>query len=290
MNLIQKINIYRIIALLSVLIYLADGFLGDRIASYLVIDANMMKENFQLWRFFTYPLAYVNISNLFLGYFSFFFFAPQLRKQLTKGVFDFSMLLLTFAIGLVLFMLNINSPQVPVMGIEAISAYIITLYIFVNRRKDIRYFKTVRLTRMAFPLILLASWAILYLLETGTKQLNSHLIDQSPAVLGLGLIMGLIGYFMLRDEKTNNNYINRTSNFSIREIRDLEPSPAIVEKYKVKEYKQSTIIESSVEFSEEDPESNEEILNEILDKINENGLDSLQADEKAFLEIYAKSH
>ena len=37
-------------------------------------------------------------------------------------------------------------------------------------------------------------------------------------------------------------------------------------------------------------ESNEEILNEILDKINENGLESLQEDEKAFLKIYAKSH
>lgn len=289
MKFLEKISIYRIIALIAALIYMVDGFLGNQISSYLLVDANLIKENLQLWRFLSYPFAYITLANAFLGFFAFFFFAPNLRSQLNKGVFDLSILLLTFSIGIILFMLNFNSPEITVMGIEAISAYIITLYIFVNKQNDIRYFKTVRLTRMAFPLFLLASWAMLYLLETGTA-LNSNIIDQSPAILGLGLISGLIGYFMLKQEKVDTSFIHKTSNFGVREIRDLEPSPAVVESYKIKEYKQSSIIENTIEFSEEDPESNEEILNEILDKINENGLESLQEDEKAFLEIYAKSH
>ena len=290
MKFLENISIYRILALFAALIYLVDGFLGDHLSSYLVVNANLIKEDFQLWRFFTYPLAYVTLANAFLGFFAFFFFAPNLRSQLNRGVFDLSILLLTFSTGLILFMLNFNSPEIPVMGIEAISAYIITLYIFVNRRKDIRYFKTVRLTRMAFPLFLLASWAMLYLLETGTAPLNANLIDQSPAILGLGLISGLIGFFMLKQEKVDQSFIHKSTNYGVREIRDLEPSPAVVESYKIKEYKQSSIIENTIEFSEEDPESNEEILNEILEKINENGLESLQEDEKAFLKIYAKSH
>lgn len=290
MKFLEKISIYRIIALIAALIYMVDGFLNNQISSYLLVDANLIKENFQLWRFLSYPLAYITLANAFLGFFAFFFFAPNLRSQLNRGVFDLSIFLLTFSIGIILFMLNFNSPEITVMGIEAISAYIITLYIFVNKQNDIRYFKTVRLTRMAFPLFLLASWAMLYLLETGTAPLKSNIIDQSPAILGLGLISGLIGYFMLKQEKVDTSFIHKTSNFGVREIRDLKPSPAVVESYKVKEYKQSSIIENTIEFSEEDPESNEEILNEILDKINENGLESLHEDEKAFLEIYAKSH
>lgn len=290
MKFLEKISIYRIIALIAALIFMVDGFLGNQISSKLLVDANLIKENFELWRFLSYPLAYVTLANAFLGFFAFFFFAPNLRTQLNKGVFDLSILLLTFSIGLILFMLNFNSPNIMVMGIEAISAYIITLYIFVNKRNDIRYFKAVRLTRMAFPLFLLASWAMLYLLETGTAPLKSNIIDQSPAILGLGLISGLIGYFMLKQEKVDTSFIHKTSSFDVREIRDLEPTPAVVESYKVKEYKQSSIIENALEFSEEDPESNEEILNEILEKINENGLESLNEDEKAFLKIYAKSH
>lgn len=289
MKFLQRIDIYRLLAFLSAIIFLIDGFIGNKISSFLVIDAIKMKEGFELWRFVTFPLAYVSLANAFIGFSAFFFFAPKLRTQLNRGIFDLSILLLTFVIGLILFMLNFNSPEIPVMGIEAISAYIITLYIFVNRRKDIRYFKTVRLSRVAFPLFLLAAWAMLYLLESGTSQFNSHLIDQSPAVLGIGIITGLIGFFMLKDEKADIRKVHQSPSYGIREIRGLEPTPAIIEKYISNEFKSTTNNEEIIRYSDEDPESNEEILNDILEHINKSGYDSLNEDEKAFLNTYAKS-
>lgn len=289
MKFLNKIDIYRLIAFLSAIIFLIDGFLNNKISSLLVVDALKIKDNLELWRFVTFPLAYVTLANAFIGFSALFFFAPKLRHQLNRKIFDLSMLLLTFVVGLILFMLNFSSPQIPVMGIEAISAYIITLYIFVNRRKDIRYFKTVRLTRMAYPLFLLASWAMLFLLENDTSKLNSHLIDQSPAIFGIGIFMGLIGYFMLRDEKSEIRKINQTPVYGLREIRDLEPTPAIIEKYTSNELKSSSNNEDAIMYSDEDPESNEEILNDILEHINKSGYDSLKEEEKTFLKIYAKS-
>ncbi|MFA7327834.1 MAG: hypothetical protein WC121_14290 [Candidatus Kapaibacterium sp.] len=288
MKLIKDISIYKLIALISVLIFLIDGFTGDLIASYLIIDSIQMKENFQLWRFATFPLAYVSYANAFLGFFAFFFFAPKLRNQLNRGVLDFSIMLHTFAIGLILFMLNMNSPKTTVMGIEAISAYIITMYVLVNRKNDIRYFKSVRLTRMAFPLFLMAGWAMLYLVENGNVHFNKNLIEQSPAILGIGIITGLIGYFMLKEEKVDLSHLEPPS-FGVREFRDLEPSPALIDTYVKSEQSISTKKKNNYVFSEEDPESNEEVLNNILEHINESGYESLQEEERAFLKIYAKS-
>ena len=289
MKFIKDISVYKLIALVSALIFLIDGFVGDTIASYLIIDSIQMKENFQLWRFATFPLAYVSYANAFLGFFAFFFFAPKLRNQLNRGVLDFSIILHTFAIGLILFMLNMNSPKTTVMGIEAISAYIITLYVLVNRKKDIRYFKAVRLTRMAFPLFILAGWAMLYLVENGNVHFNKNLIEQSPAVLGIGIITGLIGYFMLKEEKVDLSHLHESPSFGIREFRDLEPSPALIDTYIKSEQSISTKKKNTYVFSEEDPESNEEILNHILEHINESGYESLQEEERTFLNKYAKS-
>jgi len=288
-KLLKEISVYRLIALVSVLIFLIDGFTGDVIASYLIIDSIQMKENFQLWRFASFPLAYISYANAFLGFFAFFFFAPKLRNQLNRGVLDFSIILHTFAIGLILFMLNMNSPQTTVMGIEAISAYIITMYVLVNRMNDIRYFKTVRLTRMAFPLFLLAGWAMLYLVENGNVHFNKNLIEQSPAILGIGIITGLIGYFMLKEEKVDLSHLHESPSFGIREFRDLEPSPALIDTYVKSEQSITVKKKNNYIFSEEDPESNEEILNDILEHINESGYESLQEEERAFLNKYAKS-
>lgn len=286
---IRDISTYKFIALISVFIFVLDGFFKGAIPSYLIIDSIQMKDNFQLWRFATFPLAYVSYANAFLGFFAFFFFAPKLKSQLNRGVLDFSIILHTFAIGLILFMLNMNSPKTTVMGIEAISAYIITMYVLVNRKKDIRYFKSVRLTRMAFPLFIFAGWAMLYLLETGNLYFNKNLIEQSPAILGIGIITGLIGYFMLKDEKVDLNYLRDTQNIDFRELRDLEPSPALIDTYLKGEQSVSNSKKNNYIFSEEDPETNEEILNNILEHINESGYDSLQEDERAFLKKYAKS-
>jgi membrane-bound ClpP family serine protease len=242
-----------------------------------------------LWRFASFPLAYISYANAFLGFFAFFFFAPKLRNQLNRGVLDFSIILHTFAIGLILFMLNMNSPQTTVMGIEAISAYIITMYVLVNRKNDIRYFKTVRLTRMAFPLFLLAGWAMLYLVENGNVHFNKNLIEQSPAILGIGIITGLIGYFMLKEEKVDLSHLHESPSFGIREFRDLEPSPALIDTYVKSEQSITVKKKNNYIFSEEDPESNEEILNDILEHINESGYESLQEEERAFLNKYAKS-
>ena len=286
---IRDISTYKFIALISVFIFVLDGFFKGAISSYLLIDSIQMKDNFQLWRFATFPLAYVSYANAFLGFFAFFFFAPKLKSQLNRGVLDFSIILHTFAIGLILFMLNMNSPKTTVMGIEAISAYIITMYVLVNRKKDIRYFKSVRLTRMAFPLFIFAGWAMLYLLETGNLYFNKNLIEQSHAILGIGIITGLIGYFMLKDEKVDLNYLRDTQNIDFRELRDLEPSPALIDTYLKGEQSVSNSKKNNYIFSEEDPETNEEILNNILEHINESGYDSLQEDERAFLKKYAKS-
>jgi hypothetical protein len=253
------------------------------------MDANKVVDGAELWRFLTFPFAYVSLANAFLGFCAFFFFAPNLRRQLNKGIFGLSVFLVTFLTGLILFMLNFNSPNTPVTGIESLSAYIITLYVFVNRKKDFRYFKAVRLSRLAFPLTLLAAWAMLYLFEHGASQLNNHLIDQSPALLGIGIITGFIGYFLLKNEKSDLISVLESPNYGMNELHTLEPAPILFEKYKSQELKPTSNTESHIRYSFDDPESNEEILNDILEHINESGYESLNDEEKTFLKLYAKS-
>ena len=94
---------------------------------------------------------------------------------------------------------------------------------------------------------------------------------------------------MLKDEKVDLNYLRDTQNIDFRELRDLEPSPALIDTYLKGEQSVSNSKKNNYIFSEEDPETNEEILNNILEHINESGYDSLQEDERAFLKKYAKS-
>jgi membrane associated rhomboid family serine protease len=254
----------------------------------MVVDAEMLTNKMQLWRFATYPFIYGNIANAFIGFVALYYLAPQIKKQLNKGVFDFSFSFAVFFIGMVLFMLNFNSPKTPVFGIEALSAFVLSLYALFNRQKDKRFFKSIRLNRTAFPIFILVGWSALYLLGTGAMGINSDIISPSPAMLGIGFLTGFLGYFILKNE-TKEFDLNRFQVYKMPERRDLEPTPALIDTYKSMEMQKPQPQEELITFSEEDPEQNEEILNDILDKINALGFKSLTEEEKEFLHIYAKS-
>lgn len=283
-----SISIYRIIAIISAVIFLVDSFLNGAIANFLVVDAEMLTNKMQLWRFATYPFIYGNIANAFIGFIALYYLAPQIKKQLNKGVFDFSFSFAIFFIGMILFMLNFNSPNTPVFGIEALSAFVLSLYALFNRQKDKRFFKSIRLNRTAFPIFILAGWSALYLLETGAMGFGNDLISPSPAMLGIGFLTGFLGYFILKNE-TKEFDLNRFQAYKIPERKDLEPTPALIDTYKSMEMQKPKTQEELISFSEEDPEQNEEILDDILDKINERGFESLTEEEREFLNIYAKS-
>jgi membrane associated rhomboid family serine protease len=285
---VTNFSIYRVLAIFSAVIFLVDSFLNGAIASYMVVDAEMLTNKMQLWRFATYPFIYGNIANAFIGFVALYYLAPQIKKQLNKGVFDFSFSFAVFFIGMVLFMLNFNSPKTPVFGIEALSAFVLSLYALFNRQKDKRFFKSIRLNRTAFPIFILVGWSALYLLGTGAMGINSDIISPSPAMLGIGFLTGFLGYFILKNE-TKEFDLNRFQVYKMPERRDLEPTPALIDTYKSMEMQKPQPQEELITFSEEDPEQNEEILNDILDKINALGFKSLTEEEKEFLHIYAKS-
>ena len=283
-----SISIYRIIAIISAVIFLVDGFVGGIIANYLVIDAKMISGEMQLWRFATYPFVYGNIANAFIGFVALYYLAPQIKKILNKGVFDFAFSFAVFFMGMIMLMLNFNSPNTTVFGVEALSAFVLALYALFNRKKDKRFFKSIRLNRTALPVFILAGWAMLYVLETGAMGLDSNIISPSPAMLGIGLIIGFLGHIVLKNETKEFN-LDIFQPYTMPERRSLEPTPALIDKYKSMEMQKPQPQEETIVYSEEDHEQNEEILDDILDKINERGFESLTEEEKEFLKIYAKS-
>lgn len=282
-------SIYRLVFIIGALIFIIDGFTDDYISEFLTINTFRIIKSFEMWRFFTFPLSFGILSNLILSFLTLVFITPTLRKQINTGVLDFTLFVNLLLLGLVMFITQFTNRDIQYYGIEGLCLYILTYYGLINKSKYFRFFKSIKIPKFYLPL----SISFIWLSATGLifliNDVNINIYVFAPTIYGVST--GFIAYFILRSEirdvksHSKQKLENPQQNFIIDE-RELSPayifSDNLMKKQPLKEIKKRY-------YFTKDSTTNEFFLNEILEKINTHGKDSLTEEEINFLNEYSKN-
>ncbi len=276
--LISKIFVC-IYLIMGVISYLTNG------ASYnlLVLNSHSMLADGELWRLFTFTLLPDTIEGTILTSLVLWFVAPALELKFKTKKFA---LLAFFVIALqgAIFTLLFWNKNVNVAGAEGLSFFILTLYMFLEvSDKNVFSFKNKRTLNLVvfIPVVWFAS-VIVHNSFTNNPSLTNSIISSAYGIIFGGIIFVQMkaAKHLLNPERQTTNPVNVPSPEELIGSLRMQKEGAFETQFD-DEYENDIPVEIEEYFSEER-------LNQILDKINEYGKDSLTPDEKLYLKEYSK--
>ena len=165
-------------------------------------------------------------------------------------------------------------------GMEGLSFFVLTLFLFFNANKKVILWQFPPVSAFAFVFFIAIGWAV-------TTSLHAMISGYEILVKGaanaiFGLTGGLIIFLQLR---LSRNIKNKEHEPHLDIPKPEELSMALIRQNELREMNKR--IQDDYLWDEDIPLT-EDRLNEILDKINENGKKSLLPEEIRFLEEYSK--
>jgi membrane associated rhomboid family serine protease len=253
-----------------------------KLAGLFTLIPSYVSNKSDFWRLITFPLAPGSYEGILLFIFTFYFIAPKLEELLNNNFFPFFLLLLIFLEGLLHTVIFWKS-NIPLAGFEGLSFFILTLFTMISPNKQVKFWFFSPIKLIYLTSIVILSWGIIKLFSILSPSTN-YIIYQATLTSGFGIISGLLIfvqiYFLSRFYKKKQ----------IPPVIDI-PKP---EELKMALHSHSGFDRYSSHLDDDyyemsnDPEMNEQRLNEILDKINEHGQNSLSNEERRFLIDYSK--
>lgn len=277
----DKIIFSKKILLFTGLIYLIDYFSGGYLSEILALKSQSVIHNFEFWRIFSFVFAPGQIEGLLLFAFAFFVIAPKLEELIKKEFFLLFMFVLILLQGTIHTIVSWDK-NIILSGFEGVSIFVLVLYTLLNLKQKIKFLMLPQISIITLTLLTLVAWITLKYLSYKAYGLNILLAGVSS--FSFGTVMGILTIFQLRIVKTllyRKNIIQR----KVIE-KPLEEKMKVLNQ-SVKESYDGELYDDFNEYIAND--LTEQRLNEILDKINENGTESLSSSEIQFLEEYAKS-
>jgi membrane associated rhomboid family serine protease len=267
--------------LITAIIYLLDLVTGGRLGSLLVMNPQEVIKSHDYWRLMTYPFALGTAESIGLFAYTFLLVAPKLEKMLPKGLFPLLMIISLFiqssALTLVFW-----KDSVVFTGMEGLSFFVLTLYVVMNLGKKTTYYYSPKKS-IIFALLVVIVWFSSVLLDSFIS--GRHIMVTALALAVFGLGGGLLTFLQILLAKGISSLKRRPP--QVRKIPEPEELRLAVVSQIEKKY--STKIHEEEYFDEaEEFVADEDRLNEILDKINEKGKDSLSPEELHYLQEYSK--
>jgi membrane associated rhomboid family serine protease len=264
--------------LVAGVIYLLNSASKGIIGANLELYPSLVLHQFQLWRILTYPFASPSIGGMILLSLSLYFFGEELEMVFRRRLPLFLLAIVSFqGVG---YTLLFQESGVPLAGAEAISLYILTLFLWTFPRRSIDLFG---LNVRGDVLILIASF--LFLTVSAFEVLMMRRPYFPLAIQsGLGIFAGLLTVFMYMQSssrpKTKQNISSSPLAIFDEEYHPIESD--IRQRY-------SPAVPQPRHIPSFDSINDEERANILLDKIFAHGTESLSSDERDFLEYYSKN-
>lgn len=274
---------------ITALVYALNYAMDDAIYNFAHLNPVLVINNLELWRILTFPFAPGSIEGVMLFVITFYFISPKLEKLFQKVLYPILLGLLVFILGLVLTLIFRNDTYA-ISGFEGVSIYVLTLFALMKPKTRITVFNFPTVAANTFCFSTIFIWASLKTLDVFTN----YQLAAAPtiAISIFGFITGLLTFIRItqidkkqRKELEDNYPKQDTSNAE-------ELSVALFSEAKQLKYKHSNSFDEYNDvplFMTADPEINEQQLNSILDKISQNGENSLTNNEMKFLKEYSKS-
>jgi len=180
--------------------------------------------------------------------------------------------------------------DVVIAGMEAVSFFVLTLFMFLKPKSIVEFMKFPPLSTVLFTCAMVFIWFGIKIIGV-TSGTNTQFVPQFSSAL-FGITLGSLIYLQIRlaNSHRRRNRLDRYDN-DLKVPQPEELSMALISNTKLKKQYKNIEEESDDELYSllsEDPAENEEKLNEILDKIADTGKDSLSPFENKFLEEYSR--
>ena len=271
-------------ALITLLLYLADFFSGGRLVNILALQPITVIEKMEFWRIISFPFAGSSLEGGLLFFASILFFGNKLEIVFHKAFFPIIILLLICLQGTIFTLLFWRSELV-FAGMEGISIFILTLFslLFYKNKLQVGYRKTYRIVSSVGLLAITwaSSVALHYFIMNDQSIIYKSAYSAMFGISGGSLIFAQIK--LARRLKSKKKVIIPEETIL---PRPEELSLALISQNEFRRLKKHLIEEAPL-MDYNFPFS-EDRLNEILEKIYDNGKESLSNDERAYLEEYSK--
>lgn len=276
-------NIYsRKLLLVISLVYFLNYLMDNRLSKLFSLDSSVLLGNSEVWRLFTFPLAFGSLEGFLLFAFTFYFIAPRLETRLRQGILLMILPPVVFLQGIVHTIIFWNY-SIPMTGFEGASFLILTLFTLIEPNQRIKFWVMPTYKMIYLSLAVIIIWASVKFYLSFYQ--GNVIMLQAASAAGYGVIAAVVVFvklLLLRKLLGRRNYPRKDEISNIRNESDSIPvlSEAVAESYQRKQIR-------SIFEDIDDIELNEQNLNLILDKIIEHGKDSLSYQEIKFLEKYS---
>lgn len=245
----------------------------------------------EFWRLILYPIVEPSLTSLLFFTIAFLIFAPALEQYFNKYLF-YALLLALIPLTSCFETIVFWGKDINFYGTDAMTAFVFGLSIFIFPKNILKVIHFRSLNNYKAVVVIFAIWIVIGIEKAITTDVNNYFAYIFPILFGflaagsLKLQMNFFFKYYFPKRRTHSySELKKIADEVVREKRrehSLDDYPAL-NKLSPDDYQEENHLKIS-----ENSEENEEILNEILDKINNEGFSSLSNEEKAFLEEFSK--
>lgn len=279
-------NAHRILVILAigfVLNLVTQGLLSD----YARLVPALAVHNYEFWRIITYPIAATGFWNLFSASLLLYFFGPEIEQLLRPERFIRYTLLFLLLHG-VLHTLLLAGTATPLAGSYAYALALLIVFAYVYPGAEFSLFGIISLRAWVLATLFVAFSVIspLILVLNGGLSVAAFLTGPITGIVG-GLLFAHLYFHKYHIPSLADVIRSRNKPVVTQQAQPVTP---VVKRTRT-EYTPSKgkRMQSPAMYNEADDTTlDEHRLNDILDKISEQGRDSLSEEEIEFLEDYAR--
>lgn len=281
----RKSSVTTYLLLFTLFTYLLNYISDGRYSHYFILDIQAIINDYEFWRLLTFPFVPSSFEGTMFFTVIFFMFASKIETILSRKYFFFLIILLIFVQGasLTLFYWGENYYF---KGMEGVSLVIISMFTLLNIKKRVSfaYIKHLRIFNLSGLIIM--GWIFSACTHFWYSQ-DESLIYQTAGSFIFGSTLALIIATQIRLTGSFKHKLRHfKSEHSIPKPEEL--SMALISRNELRRLNETLMEEKNV-LQDYDFVLNEDHLNEILDKINEKGKDSLSFEEQIYLFDYSRN-
>lgn len=259
--------------------------------SFLALNPKTLLQTNNLWSLITFPLAENSIVDFFFFSIIFLLYYPLLQSIYRKWFFPIFFALFTVLQG-ALITLSFWDADITFKGLTAVSTFILVVVSLLYSKERFAFGRlpVVKVSHMNLIIALsYLAFSFPIFLEGNSTKIVSF---TAPIVFGMSIAI----LFYLQIYFYNNYFLPKRRIRSINEIKQLltqaresvqtlesslvpqstEPEQPKIQPFGIRQEKLARTGKLAVS---DDPETNEQLLNKILDKISERGIESLTPNE-----------
>ncbi len=248
----------------------------------MALNPHLVIYEIQIWRLVSYPILPLSIAEAFLFIYSFWALGPKVENCFKKNYYPISLFVFIFLQGLLTTAL-FGKENFYLLGTEGLSFYLITLY-YLTYFRIVSQYESLPLRNMVQTALVVFFWLMAATLDSFIYERNILINSFSFAIVGI--FVGTFSYLQNRSfaiELIQQRYRDFVS-FK-KKLEELENSNIQDVEHSLIKTETSSILVDSHPMKQNLTEEN---LNRILDKILENGIESLTDEEIKFLKEYSK--